>query len=204
MRRAGGLRQLRQQEAVQSVRLTSRIEYSTAERAVPRLSRAGVPTSSELDGVGLGVAAHGWNRAAAGIVECLLASPTLRAAGRLVALTGVSVAISVAGVAVIQDATGQEEAWDTGAFWPFVLVSGFLLGAVFARSGRARSAFFVGAVFAACIVAAEFWLSRDDEGANFGPLAVVFVGPWLALLVGSAAWLGGFAVAHFTDASSKE
>jgi peptidoglycan/LPS O-acetylase OafA/YrhL len=126
-------------------------------------------------------------------------TPTLRTAAKLAVLTGVCLAVSFAGVAIIQHATGEEEAWDTESFWPFALASGLLLGAVFARSGR-RSAFFVGAVFAACVLLASISLSRDDEGANFGPLAVVFVGPWLALVVGAAAWLGGWAVAKLTTA----
>ena len=30
-------------------------------------------------------------------------------------------------------------------------------------------------------------LSRDDQGANFGLIAVLFIGPWLALVIGCAA-----------------
>ena len=94
---------------------------------------------------------------------------TPRAATRLSILVGVCLAASFAGVALIQNVTDEEEAWDTVAFWPFALGGGLLLGAVFVRS--ARSAFFVGGTFAASILVASFALSRDDQGANFGSSA---------------------------------
>ena len=118
---------------------------------------------------------------------------TPRAATRLSILVGVCLAAAFAGVALIQKATGEEEAWDTGFFWPFALGGGLLLGAVFVRS--ARGAFFVGAAFAASILVASFALSRDDQGANHS-LFALFTGPWLALVIGCAAWLGGSVVAH--------
>ncbi len=109
---------------------------------------------------------------------------------------GVCLAASFAVVALIQNATDEEEAWDTGVFWLFALGSGVLLGAVFVRS--ARSAFFVGGTFAASILVASSALSRDDQGADFSLIAVLFIGPCLALVIGCAASLGGYAVAHLT------
>ncbi|MGZ8741014.1 MAG: hypothetical protein ACXWZ8_10510 [Gaiellaceae bacterium] len=122
----------------------------------------------------------------------------LRSGAKFAVLVGVSLVISFAGIALIQGATDVEEVWDTGSFWPFALGSGLLLGALFARSGRAGSGFYVGAVFAACVVAASVALSEDDEGANFGAVAVVVVWPWLTLVAGLTAWLGGYAVAWLT------
>jgi len=127
---------------------------------------------------------------------------TPRAATRLSILVGVCLAASFAGVALIQNVTDEEEAWDTVAFWPFALVGGLLLGAVFVRS--ARSAFFVGGTFAASILVASFALSRDDQGANFGLLGVLFIGPWLVLVIGCAAWLGGYTLKHLTARTPSE
>jgi len=127
---------------------------------------------------------------------------TPRAATRLSILVGVCLAASFAGVALIQNVTDEEEAWDTVAFWPFALGGGLLLGAVFVRS--ARSAFFVGGTFAASILVASFALSRDDQGANFGLLGVLFIGPWLVLGIGCAAWLGGYARTQLTARTPSE
>lgn len=121
---------------------------------------------------------------------------------RLPILVGICLAASFAAVGLIQSMTNEDEAWDSSAFWPVVLLGSVLLGVAFVRS--ARSAVLVGGTFAASILVASFALSRDDQGANVGLLTILFLGPWLALVIGCAAMLGGYAFLRLTARAPSE
>jgi uncharacterized membrane protein len=106
-------------------------------------------------------------------------------------LTTIAVTVGAAGAVwyVVQAATGEHEAWDSGAFWPAMLLLSLGLGAVLCRTGTFRERFAIGAMQAIGVLASAKAFSTDDEEADFF-LVSVFFSPIMAFVLGATVFLG--------------